>query len=247
MAKYLLDGSLGGGISRMLKPMTLAAMLVAAPLATAQNSEDVDPLESVNRAVFSFNDFLDRCCFQPIARGYKAVTPQFLDDGISNVFINLGEPINALNDLLQWKPADAGKDVGRFAINSTIGLLGFFDVAGHWGMQRSEEDFGQTLAGWGLSSGPYLVLPFLGPSTVRDLGGQIVDYPLSYNAYINDDAVRLPLNVVNLVDTRADLLSAEGIISGDRYLFIRDAFLQRRDFLINDGEVEDTFGFEEDF
>ena len=204
---------------------------------------DIDPFEDFNRAIFKFNDGLDWLILKPVAKGYRYVAPEFFEDGISNFFDNLLEVPSLINSGLQGKGGKALIHTGRFLVNSTIGLLGFIDVAQNLGLKKlDEEDFGQTLGVWGLGSGPYLVLPFLGPSTVRDGLSIPVDYYTQPVNYIDHDQTRNTLRLTNLVSTRAELLDAEKLISGDKYIFIRDSYLQRRQFLIKDGEVEDTFG-----
>lgn len=206
-----------------------------------------DPWEPFNRKVFSFNDFLDRWLLKPVARGYRAIMPQFLDDGVTNFFSNLGEPINLLNSIFQLKPDAAMTATGRFLFNTTFGLGGFFDVAGRMGLPAHQEDFGQTLGYWGVGTGPYLVLPFLGPSDVRDASGLAVDYfsPENLWKYIHSPEWYY-MRGLNAVDTRADLIPAEDLIQGDRYTFLRNAYLQRRQFLVNDGKVDDPFSSGDD-
>ncbi|RJG08789.1 VacJ family lipoprotein [Pseudomonas cavernicola] len=222
----------------------LGQLFVCASLAllpvVAQAAEE-DPWEGFNRAMFRFNDTLDTYALKPLAQGYQAVTPQFLEDGIHNAFNNVGDVGNLANDLLQGKVQNAGVDTSRLIFNTTFGLLGFFDVANEMGLQRNDEDFGQTFGAWGLGSGPYLVLPLLGPSTVRDAAGKIPDSFLEPYPYINDVPARNVTRAVDVIDTRASLLSAEKLISGDKYLFIRNAFLQNREFKVKDGQVEDDF------
>jgi len=227
------------GIKKGLMAGCVALCLSAAAAHAGDNPDD--PWEGFNRTIFSFNKFADTYVLKPVAKGYDWVTPDPVDDGVSNVFDNLGETKNFLNDVLQFKFADAGTDVMRFVINSTVGVLGVFDVASGWGFDRNEEDFGQTLAAWGVGSGPYVVLPFLGPSTVRDGIGLFPDYYSVPQAYIDHDETRWSVYIVDAVDTRADLLAAEELIQGDEYSFIRDVYLQRREFLVTDGAVEDDF------
>lgn len=203
--------------------------------------ENEDPWEPMNRAVFRFNDTVDRWALKPVAKGYRAVTPDVVENGVHNVFRNLGEVRNLANNVLQFKMHDAGVDTARFFFNTTFGLLGFFDVATKMGLQRNDEDFGQTLGAWGVKIGPYVVLPLLGPSTVRDT---VSLYPDSYtSAYrqINDVPVRNSMFALNLVDTRASLLSAERLVTGDKYRFVRNAYLQNREFKVKDGDVVDDF------
>lgn len=208
--------------------------------ALAQANEE-DPWQGYNRFMFRINDNVDMYTLKPLAKGYQAVTPQFLEDGVHNVFRNIGDVGNLANNLLQGKLHDAGVDTGRLIFNTTFGLLGFFDVGSAMGLQRSDEDFGQTLGVWGLGSGPYVVLPLLGPSTVRDAFGKFPDGALAANGYINHVPTRNVVLGVNAVDTRAQLLSVERLVSGDRYIFVRNAYLQNREFRVRDGQVEDDF------
>ena len=222
-----------------LSRMCACILLTALPLAASAAEED--PWESINRPIFRFNDTLDTYALKPLAEGYQAVTPQFLEDGIHNVFSNIGEVSNLANNLLQGKVHDAGVDTSRLIFNTTFGLLGFFDVASKMGLQRSDEDFGQTLGAWGLGSGPYLVIPFFGPSSLRDAPAKIPDSFLGPYPYIDNVRARNVGLAVNTLDTRASLLSAEKLVSGDKYIFIRNAYLQNREFRVQDGEVEDDF------
>jgi len=203
--------------------------------------ENQDPWENTNRAIFRFNDALDRWALKPIAKGYQKITPDLIEDGVHNVFRNVAEVRNLANNVLQVKWHDAGVDTARFFFNSTFGVLGFFDVATKMGLQRNDEDFGQTLGVWGLSSGPYVVLPLLGPSTVRDTFAKYPDGYIGAYRYINDIPARNGVFALNIVDTRSSLLSAERLISGDKYRFIRNAFLQNREFRVLDGNVVDDF------
>jgi phospholipid-binding lipoprotein MlaA len=191
--------------------------------------------------MFRINDNVDAYTLKPLAKGYQAVTPQLLEDGVHNIFRNIGDVGNLANNVLQGKLHDAGVDSGRLIFNTTFGLLGFFDVATEMGLQRSDEDFGQTLGAWGLGSGPYVVLPLLGPSTVRDAIGKIPDSMLTVQSTIDHVPTRNVVHAVNAVDMRASLLSAEKLVSGDKYIFIRNAYLQNREFRVRDGEVEDDF------
>lgn len=219
----------------------LAATLLAGCASTAAIEErhPDDPWEGFNRRVFAFNDAVDRAVLKPVARGYRTVTPQPVQTGVGNFFSNLGEPRTALNSLLQGKPGNAGIALSRFAINTTIGIGGLWDFATHMEITGRDEDFGQTLAVWGWEESRYLVLPFLGPSTLRDTSGLPVDaetYPLYY---FGDVELEVALTALRIVDMRAGLLDQEALITGDRYSFIRDAWLQRRRFEINDGETGD--------
>ncbi|WP_444921137.1 VacJ family lipoprotein [Microbulbifer sp. CnH-101-G] len=198
-----------------------------------------DPWEGFNRAIFSFNDGADRYVLKPAAVSYRQITPIFMQQGVSNFFSNLGEVTNTFNGVLQGKWGQAGNDAGRLLINTTIGIAGLFDVAKHMGLEKGDgEDFGQTLAVWGVPSGPYLVLPLLGPSTVRDTPAKVVDYYTNPLTYVEHDPTRYTLRATDIIQGRASLLQAESLLQGDRYVLLRDAYLQRRDFLIVDGEVD---------
>jgi phospholipid-binding lipoprotein MlaA len=205
-----------------------------------------DPLEKFNRNVFAFNDSVDQAMLRPIAKGYKAVTPAPVDKGITNFFNNLNDVVVVGNDLLQFKLKQTAVDIGRLLINSTIGIVGFIDVATKLGLPKHEEDFGQTLGYWGLKSGPYIVLPFFGPSSVRDMFGRGVDIfldPRVYYAHYQGGSARefvISTNVISATDTRADLLDIEKILQTaalDKYSYIRDAYLARRQYLVYDGNL----------
>ncbi|AJY50207.1 MlaA family lipoprotein [Halomonas sp. KO116] len=235
-------------------PLLLVALLAnggCASTQTAENTNPDDPWEGFNRKVFAFNDVLDRYALKPVARGYRTLTPDPVETGVGNFFSNLGEVRTALNSVLQGKPANAGLATSRFLINSTVGIGGLLDYATLMEVTADKEDFGQTLAVWGWDDSRYLVLPFLGPSTLRDTTGlpaDIAAYPVTY---VEDDTVRISLTALSLIDTRAGLLDQEELIRGDRYRFIRDAYLQSRQFEVSDGELgddpfaSDTFDFDD--
>lgn len=203
--------------------------------------EAIDRLPAYNRWMFGVNEKLDEYLLKPVAQGYQAVTPQFLDDGITNIFGNLADLPIGINNLLQFKFREAAQDFTRIVFNSTFGLLGFFDVASYFGIPKHDEDFGQTLAHWGVGEGSYFVLPLLGPSTLRDTGGLAVDaFNIDPVWEINRIPVRNSLVGLRIVDKRADLLRSERVTEGallDRYTQIRDAWLQRRRSLIYDGNA----------
>ncbi|MEN4750971.1 VacJ family lipoprotein [Pseudomonas sp. Ps21-P2] len=226
-------------LSRRLQGLTCACLITASPLCHAD--PDTDPWEGFNRPVFSFNDTLDTYALKPLAQGYQFVTPHLVQDGIHNVLNNLGEVKNLANNLLQAKFHSAGVDTSRFLFNSTIGLAGLIDVATPMGLQRSDEDFGQTLGYWGVGSGPYLVLPFLGPSTLRDAPAILPDAYANPIRYIGDVPTRNSLYGASIIDGRAQYLKSEKLITGDKYNFIRSVYLQTRAFKINGGEVQDDF------
>ena len=218
-------------------------------------SEVDDPLERANRAIFRFNRTADRFVLRPVASGYHTITPDPLERSISRFFVNLSSPIVIVSDLLQGKFKQAGADTGRFLLNSTVGLLGFLDVATHVGLEFHDEDLGQTLGRWGLEQGPYLVVPIFGPYTLRDGVGRILELPLELlNHYDNDDA-RRKLVLLYYIDKRMSLLAADDALANafDPYIFVRDAYLQRRRYLVYDGDppfleedFEDEYS-EEDF
>lgn len=198
-----------------------------------------DPFEPFNRAMYVFNDKFDRYLLKPAAKGYRAVVPRPARRGVSNFFSNLREPAVLLNNALQGKFGNAAVSLGRFLTNTTVGLFGLFDVATHFGLERHDEDFGQTLAVWGFGDGPFLVLPFFGPSNLRDGVGLYADLEAYPPTHASDESTRWTLYAVDAVDTRARLLEAGDILEQaagrDPYVFVREAYRQRRRSLINDG------------
>lgn len=220
---------------------------------TVANKVAHDPWEGFNRQVYAFNDTLDVYALKPAAKGYKAITPDIVEAGVSNFFANLGDVRNFVNNLLQLKFVPAGIDLSRIAFNTTIGLGGLIDVATPLGYPKSNEDFGQTLGTWGLGSGPYVVMPFLGPSTLRDVSGLPVDWVASPVRYVESNSDQWALVLLDTVSLRAELLKASSIrdtAALDPYIFTREAFLQRRVSLVNDGEIpvneDDSEAFDED-
>lgn len=209
-----------------------------APAAGTPAVRNPDPWEGVNRAVFRFNDRVDRYALKPLAKGYRKVTPRPVRTGIANFFLNLRAPIVMLNDLLQGKVRAAGSDTARFVLNTTVGLAGFLDVSSRLGLPRHDEDFGQTLGVWGVGPGPYLVLPFLGPSSVRDGLGYGMDVASHPRTWLLEPEVNVAITAADAVNVRASLLDVEEIVQGDRYLFIRDLYLQHREYEVHDGKME---------
>jgi phospholipid-binding lipoprotein MlaA len=200
-----------------------------------------DRFERLNRRSYQFNRALDRKLLKPVARGYDRAVPQRLERRIRNFFVNLRAPIDIINNLLQGKFAPGFSDVGRFLLNSTAGLGGLFDPAAKLGLERHQEDFGQTLAVWGVPAGGYLVLPILGSGTLRDWGGFGIDLRSDLIARHNDSNTRNALLLWRLISNRAALLPAERALdaSFDEYVFVRDAYLQHRTYEINDGAILD--------
>ncbi|WP_257279979.1 VacJ family lipoprotein [Endozoicomonas sp. ONNA1] len=237
--------SLAANLKNTLKNMVkvIPALLLAGFVSSAGAavvSYD-DPWEKANRAIFSFNDTLDTYALKPVAKGYDTVTPKPVQQLVTNFFSNLGEIRNAANALLQFKGSEALSSVGRFGINSTVGMLGLVDVATPLGIEQKYEDFGLTLAHWGTPSGPYVVLPFFGSRTLRSGIGLLPDSMMNLQGQIQPERDRWTARGVDLVNTRSSLLSSEELIVGDRYTFIRDAYLQRREYLITGQLPEDDF------
>ena len=189
-----------------------------------------DPFEDYNRKIWAFNEFLDDNFAKPTAEVYTSIAPNFVEIAISNFFRNLNELDNTANQLLQGKPLLAVNDFSRFLINTTIGLGGFIDVGSSFGLERHDEDFGQTLGAWGVGSGPFLMLPLYGPSTPRGLAGRSVSSVLSGTFAIEETDVRIGITAIDALETRARYLEVETLIIGDRYSFIRDSYMQYQEF-----------------
>ena len=198
-----------------------------------------DPFEDLNRDIFIFNEKLDEKLLKPAALTYRKVTPQFARTGVTNFFNNLEEIDTTINQVLQGEIKYAFNDAGRFVINSTIGLFGLIDVASKMGLERHEEDFGQTLGVWGFNSGPYIMIPFLGPSNPRDLLSRPISSFLSGTFAMEDNDVKITLVGIDALETRERLLDAETLIIGDKYIFVKDAYIQSREYEINNGSTED--------
>lgn len=197
-----------------------------------------DPLEPINRGIYHFNDGVDTVLLKPVAEVYRGVLPQFLRTGVSNFFSNINDVIVALNNLLQAKFLNGVSDVSRIVVNTTVGLLGVLDVATELGLEKHNEDFGQTLGFWGFGDGPYLVLPILGPSSVRDAVGAFVDFKTNPLTYVDPSRPRNQLWATRMINHRAELLDTTNILETaalDPYEFLRDAYLQRRRNLVYDG------------
>ena len=207
--------------------------------ADAMDEEFADPYERMNRNVYAFNDAVDKAAVKPVAKGYQKVIPKGLRLCASNMFSNLGEPYTAANNLLQGKPKSMLQDIGRLLLNSTLGIGGCIDVASAWGIPKHQEDFGQTLAAWGVPSGPYVVLPVLGPSTVRDALSKPVDFLANPIGYVTNVPLRNSLQGYKMLDTRTNLLEASDVVDQsalDPYVMVRDAWLQRRLAQIKDDD-----------
>lgn len=229
----------------MIKPffIKLILLLLLSPFTFAE----VDPFQNINEKTHNLNQTLDLQVASPVARFYKRITPDFLEKGITNFTHNIEDLSIGINNILQGKFNEGLSDFSRFTLNTSIGLLGFIDIASDLGLTKHDEDFGQTLAVWGVPDGPYLVLPGLGPSTIRDTLAMIPDAFLTPLWLIDHDRTSYSLTAIDLIDTRARYLGLESVVIGDEYLFYRDAYLQSRNFEIKDGEVEDDFDDFDDF
>jgi phospholipid-binding lipoprotein MlaA len=220
-------------------PLLLAAILIAgcAVRAPQPDGGEHDPLEGFNRKMFWFNDKVDTYALEPVAKGWRFVAPHRVRLSVSNFFENLLFPVVTINDLLQGKVTSGAVDVGRFAVNTTVGVLGFFDPASGWGMEGHEEDFGQTLGRWGVPSGPYLVLPLLGPSSPRDAVGIGADYAFSVAPFFVDQFILTGARVFSTVNERSryiDEVQKAKESAFDYYVFVRNAYIQRRRALVED-------------
>lgn len=232
----------------LLKTLTrvslFAALIALTGCATTQSASN-DPLEGYNRAMYKFNDAVDTVVLKPVSQGYDTIVPAPISQAISNFFSNLGDIGVVINDLLQGKFDQAADDTGRFLLNSTVGFAGIFDVATDAGLPKNNEDFGQTLGAWGVEPGAYVVLPFFGPRTVRDSFGLVGDYFTDPVTYVEGPGAENAFRGTRLVDDRAALLKTEKVLDEaayDEYIYVRDAYLQRRLNLVYDGNPP-----EEDF
>lgn len=222
---------------RALTPILVCACLLTG---CATGVDPRDPYEGFNRKVYALNEGVDKAVLKPVARGYEKAVPKLARTGVTNFFNNLGVVVTALNDMLQLKGGAAAQDVARFTTNVVWGFGGLMDTATELGIANNNEDFGQTLGRWGVGSGAYLVLPLLGPSTLRDGAALPVDFVASpMSEWTNDVRTRNQLLALHIVNDRANLLAAERFLneSGlDRYAFLRDTYLQRREYLVHDGK-----------
>ena len=227
----------------MSKLFLLLITLLFNPFLIAEN----DPFEEINRATLKVNKTLDKALATPVASFYKKITPDIVELGIYNSISNIDDISISLNNILQGKLKEGFSDIARFTINSTLGLAGIIDVATKMGFDKHDEDFGQTLAVWGVPHGPYIMLPGLGPSSLRDTVAMIPDAFLSPSIIIEHEPTIYSLKFLDLIDTRARYLGLESITIGDEYLFIKDAYYQNREYDSRDGEVEDDFDNFDDF
>ena len=210
--------------------LMMASVLVMPAASAAEN----DPLEPVNRKVLAFNYVVDRGLLKPAAQVYRRAVPRFVRAGLRNVFNNLNEPRTVLNQILQGKPRIAAADAARFVVNTTFGLGGLLDPATAMGLERHREDFGQTLGKWGMGGGPYLMLPIVGPASFRDGAGRLVDFATGPMNAVHDRTARFGVSAVDRVDARSRQLSVEVDMGDDPYIYLRDAYLERRAHEIED-------------
>lgn len=244
--------------SRRLTPVllaSLAAALLAGGCAANRGRVDYDPIERVNRGIFWFNDKADVYVLEPVARGWDRILPDSVQRAIARFYRNLRTPTTSLNNLLQGKGKAATSDLGRFAVNTTVGVLGFLDPATSWGLVHHEEDFGQTLGRWGVPPGPYLVLPLFGPSSPRDAFGRVGDVFFGVVTFFVEAYILFSANAVDIVNSRSLVLdevrtAKEGAL--DYYVFVRNAYRQRREALVHDrvetggAQDEDLYFYEDE-
>lgn len=223
-----------------LKSITATALVVGLLTGCASSGNPKDPIEGFNRAMFAFNEGLDTAILKPVATGYEAVLPSPVRTGVTNFFGNIDDLFIGVNNLLQGKVPEAFSDLGRVVINTTIGLLGVLDVASEAGLEKHDEDFGQTFGRWGVGNGAYVVVPFFGPRTVRDTVGLVLDVAADPVANHEPARVRDAALVLRAVNDRANLLPADKVVEEaalDKYSYMRDAYLQRRRNQIHDGNA----------
>jgi phospholipid-binding lipoprotein MlaA len=230
-------------LKRLLALSLVAMMFGCASIPAGVPPSPDDPWESFNRSVFEFNEGLDKYVLKPVVSGYRFVLPEFIREGVYNFFSNYNDIYTALNNLLQGKPDFAFNDLMRVVVNTTIGLGGLIDLATPGGLEKHKEDFGQTFGVWGIPSGPYVVLPFFGPSSVRDTFGTVADLETDYLfKYIPDVGLRNSLTGLRVVNARNTYYEAGDLLDGaaiDKYSFLRDAYIQRRKYQINEGRDDE--------
>ena len=224
---------------RLSVALLLLSTLSACASMAMRATDPRDPFEPINRVSYAVNDGLDRAVIRPTAKAYRAVTPKFMQIGVTNVFSNAKYPVTLVNNALQGKFSAAASDTGRFLINTTVGLGGLFDPATAAGLDRHDEDFGQTFGVWGIGAGPYFVVPLFGPTTLRDGFGSLADDIAEPRSHLEDDSTRWSLWMFDKFETRVRLLDADAVLdrSGDPYAFVRSAYLQRREFQVRDGNM----------
>ena len=228
--------------SKRLPPIAILILLTTFLIVPNANAQSYDPWRNTNQRIFAFNDYFDQLLVRPITLTYTLFAPRAVRQGVGNFFSNSRDINIAANNALQLKFQAAISDAGRVAVNSTIGIAGIFDVASSLGLEKHDEDFGQTFGAWGLGSGPYLVLPVFGASNLRDALGLVLDTAFNPIQYLEEASLRLALFSAEEIDSRSGLLALDELVSGDKYVFFREASIQNRAYLINDGQIEDEFG-----
>jgi len=221
--------------------LSVSFALSADEVLILEDNRNVDPWEPLNRKIFGFNEGIDRYLLRPVAHGYRLITPDPVETGVTNFLSNIYEFNTIVNSILQGRAGDVVHTTGRLLINTTIGVGGLLDVASGMGVEKRPADFGQTLSVWGVDAGPYLMLPVIGPRTMRGTAGYVFD---SYSSlpYLTDDSeIIWSFNGVEAIDVRAQLLRADELISGDKYIFVRNAYLQQREYFLSGGEIDDSF------
>ncbi len=233
--------------SKTCKQSAVFVLLLCVFVSDGAAAQTNDPWRNTNQRIFKLNDYFDQLIVRPVAASYNLFIPRIARQGIGNFFSNIDDINVFVNDLLQLKLDAAMNDSGRLLVNTTLGLGGVLDVASGFGLYKNEEDFGQTLGRWGVGAGPYVMLPVFGASNVRDSFGLVLDTLFNPIQYHDDESFRLTLFLVKETDSRSGLLALDELIIGDRYLFVREAYVQRREYLVTDGQVEDDFGDFGDF
>ncbi len=229
--------------------IVLLTVLLVGCAVRSPDEDASDPLEPLNRAIYKFNDTLDRAVLKPVAEGYQEFIPSPVRKGVRNFFFNINEPFTIVNNALQGKPGHAAGDTMRLIFNTTFGVFGLFDVATGWGLEPHEEDFGQTLGVWGVGEGWFLMLPLLGPSTGRDVPGVALEYKFDPVNYMTSGVTRYSLTGLQFISARAELLSASEVLDEaavDPYLQVREAFRQKRWNEIHDGDPPEPDFFDEE-
>lgn len=228
--------------SRRLSPIAILILLTVFLIVPNANAQSYDPWRNTNQRIFAFNDYFDQLLVRPITFTYTLSAPRAVRKGVGNFFSNSRDINIAVNNALQFKFQSAISDAGRVVVNSTIGIAGILDVASSLGLDKHDEDFGQTFGAWGLGTGPYLVLPVFGASNLRDALGLVLDTAFNPIQYLEEASLRLALFSAEEIDSRSGLLALDELVSGDKYIFFREASIQNREYLINDGQIEGEFG-----
>ena len=228
--------------STRLSPIAILILLTVFLIVPNANAQSYDPWRNTNQRIFAFNDYFDQLLVRPITFTYTLFAPRAVRKGVGNFFSNSRDINIAANNALQFKFQSAISDAGRVVVNSTIGIAGILDVASSLGLDKHDEDFGQTFGAWGLGTGPYLVLPVFGASNLRDALGLVLDTAFNPIQYLEEASLRLALFSAEEIDSRSGLLALDELVSGDKYIFFREASIQNREYLINDGQIEGEFG-----